>query len=451
MLGSLFMPFSFSKNDHIHVNCSQLGPHGDGIAYYKNHKIFIPEFIPGESGIAHVLKLQRHHGFAKLSHLNSYSEKRRNTPCPIASRCGGCTLQHIQYEHQLSLKKSYLEEYFHPYPIYPIIPCHDEFSCRNKAQFAIQKNQKTNMITIGLYAKHSHRVIDTEECLILYSELNSLLSKFRSFLKITKESVYDEKTQEGFLRHLVLRYSPETNEAMIALVVTNRVFSEKDIFCNFFKNIPFVRSILLNINQDPGDTVLGKNTIVLYGKDHILDTVGALHFFCQLNTFMQVNTQQRLTLYKVIQEHILPGHTLWDLYCGVGSIALFLHAQFYHVIGIESDEHSIELAKKNAALNGISHANFFHSKSEDAELSIGQNDSVVLDPPRKGCHPTLLKKLCELKPKCIIYVSCNPKSCIKDLEILKNEYQVHFVQPVDLFTQTMHIETVLLLTPRTSS
>jgi len=442
------MPFFLSKNDDIHVTCSKLGPHGDGIAYHQDHKIFIPEFIPGEAGLAHILKLQRYHAFAKLTYLSSYSEKRRKSPCPIASRCGGCTLQHISYEHQISLKQIYLEEQFHAYHVYPIIPCPDEFSCRNKAQFAIQKDPKTNLISVGLYAKHSHRVIDTEECLILYPELNSLLSQFRSFLKITKESVYDEKTQTGFLRHLVLRYSPENQEAMIALVATDAFFSEKDIFCHFFNTLPFVRSILLNVNQDPGDTVLGKNNILLYGKDHILDKIGSLQFFCQLNTFMQVNPQQRLTLYKVIQKHILPGHTLWDLYCGVGSIALFLHAQFDHVIGIESDEHSIELARKNASLNGISHANFFHSKSEDAELNIGQNDSVVLDPPRKGCHPSLLKKLCELKPKCIIYVSCNPVSCLRDLEILKNEYQVHFLQPIDLFTQTMHIESVLLLTPR---
>ena len=451
MLGSLFMPCSLSKNDHIHVNCSQLGPHGDGIAYHENHKIYISEFIPGETGVAHILKSYRHHAFARLKDLISSSDKRRKPPCGIASRCGGCTLQHIQYEHQLSLKKSYLERHFHPYPIYPIIPCPDEFSCRNKAQFAIQKDPKKNMITVGLYAKHSHQVVDTEECLVLYPELNILLNQFKSFLKVTKESVYDEKTQEGFLRHLVLRYSPETNEAMLALVATNSVFSEKEMFCQFFRDIPFIRSILLNINQDPGDTVIGKNNIVLYGQDHILDKIGSLQFFCQLNTFMQVNPQQRLALYKVIQNHILPGHTLWDLYCGVGSITLFLQSQFQQVIGIESDEQSIDLAKKNAALNGIHHARFFHSKSEDADLKIGQNDSVVLDPPRKGCHPTLLKKLCELKPKCIIYVSCNPMSCLRDLDILKREYQVHFIQPVDLFTQTMHIETVLLLTPHTST
>ena len=448
------IPVNINKNYPIKI--SGLGHSGEGVGKIDGFTVFVERAIPEDYIEAKIIKVKSNYAVGKLNEIITSSSHRINPPCPIADQCGGCQIQQIDYQKQLEYKTQLVKDNIDRIGkikdviIHPTIGMQQPWNYRNKAQFPIGK-EKT--VTIGFYAKGSHNIIETDTCLIQHSDNNGIIRTIRNFINEFKISIYDEKKHKGLIRHIVTRVGFHTGEIMITLVINGETIPHLDELIGRLKdsNTNTV-SIHLNINKNKTNVILGKENKLVYGKRYITDYIGDIKFEISPLSFFQVNPLQTKILYEKALEYAdLQGNEIvYDAYCGIGTISLFLAQKAKKVIGVEIVEEAIEDAKRNAKLNNIKNTEFYIGKAEEVIPRLyqqGQNaDVVVLDPPRKGCDQKLLDTIIEMKPKRVVYVSCNPSTLARDLKYLeKNGYKTIEIQPVDMFPHTMHVESIVSL------
>ena len=446
------------KNEECIIHIEDMGNDGEGIGKYQGYTLFVKNALVGDTVRVRAMKCKKSYGYARLMEIIEPSPYRVEPRCGIASRCGGCTLQHLDYNEQLRRKQKKVADCIERlggvtegYTLYPIIGMETPYYYRNKAQFPIRK--KDGKLSIGFYAGGSHSVIDTDNCSIQAKVNEDIIRCIRSFLEEENISIYDEETHEGLVRHILTRVGFVTGEIMICLVINGNDLPHKEKLIKSLTDIPGMASISLNINKEKTNVILGDKIKPLWREPYITDYIGEVKFRISPLSFYQVNPVQTRVLYeKALEFAGLKGdETVWDLYCGIGTISLFLAAQAKKVYGVEIIPQAIEDAKENARLNGIENAEFFVGAAEEVlpekyrEEKI-YADVIVVDPPRKGCEESLLDTIVRMEPKRVVYVSCDPATLGRDIRYLGSRgYELKKIQAVDQFPHTNHVETVVLL------
>ncbi|MGB2993205.1 MAG: 23S rRNA (uracil(1939)-C(5))-methyltransferase RlmD [Paenisporosarcina sp.] len=451
------MSLPVQKNDRITVSIEDLTHDGAGVAKIDGYPLFIVGALPGETAEVHVLKTLKSYGFAKLIEIITPSEHRVAPPCHVFDECGGCQVQHLSYEGQLMWKQQMVKnamERLAKLPHVPVLPVKgmdNPWRYRNKSQipFGIQDGR----VVAGFYQTRSHEIADTDVCIIQTEEADEILREMKKELGRLGIAPYNEKTNQGMLRHVVIRKGRATGEIMVVLITKKKKFPQQVEAVAAIKRIlPQVTSIIQNVNEEKTNVIFGEKTITLWGKDAIEDLIGDVRFEISARSFYQVNPEQTEVLYQQALHYAqLTGtETVIDAYCGIGTISLFLAKQAKQVLGVEIVPQAIEDAKRNAEINGL-HNTYFEAGLAEVVIpkwyKEGKTaDVLVVDPPRKGCDEALLQTILEQKPNRIVYVSCNPATLARDLRILEDGgYETKEVQPVDMFPQTTHCEAVAWL------
>ncbi|NMA94451.1 MAG: 23S rRNA (uracil(1939)-C(5))-methyltransferase RlmD [Clostridiales bacterium] len=445
------------KNTIYEVDIEDLGSRGEGIGRVDGYTLFIEGALPGELVEAKVTKINKNYGFARLMKILGKSPARTKAFCEYFDRCGGCQLWHMNYNNQLKYKRKVVENALvrigkiEDIDVKPTMGMKNPMRYRNKAQFPIGSDGKN--AKIGFFRRRSHDIVDMDVCLIQHEVNDRIMAIIREFIDRYKIPVYDEKCHRGIIRHVVTKIGFNTGEIMAVIVTNGEKLPHQDKLVSELKyNIEGIKSIVQNINPRKGNVILGKDNRTLWGKDFIEDTIGKYRFRISPLSFYQVNPVQTEILYnKVLEYADLSGKEIvFDLYCGIGTISLFLSKYAGKVYGIEIVEDAVKDARINARLNAVDNAEFILGRAEDMAIDMMRDgivpDVVVLDPPRKGCDIKLLETIADIKPEKIIYVSCNPATLARDLGPLrKYGYEVQRVQPVDMFPFTVHVETVCLM------
>ncbi|MBQ6442166.1 MAG: 23S rRNA (uracil(1939)-C(5))-methyltransferase RlmD [Lachnospiraceae bacterium] len=451
----------FQKNDKIELVIEDLSIDGEGIGKADGFTFFVKDTVPGDRITATVMKLKKTYGYAKLQEIKQASEDRVPAPCPVAKQCGGCVLQEMSYPAQLRFKQNlvrnallriagFSEEQVNLI-LRPIIGMEETapFRYRNKALFPVgytsgQDNQ--DRLTAGFYAARTHSLIPVEDCLLGIEENRIIVEKILAWMKAEENEPYDEESGEGCIRHIMIRKGFRTGEILVCLVI-NRPIQGGEALIETLSKVPGLVGISLNFNQKKTNVIFGDRTFSFWGKPSVLDKIGDVKFEISTQSFFQVNPVQTEKLYqKVLEYAALTGkETVWDLFCGIGTISLFLAKCAKKVYGVEVVPQAVEDAKKNASINGIKNAVFYAGKAEEKYLP-EKPDVIVVDPPRKGCELKLLHTICENALKRIVYVSCDPATLARDLEYLcENGYRLEEATPIDMFPMTRHVETCVLL------
>ncbi len=445
---------SLSKNSRHIVTVDKLSPEGIGIGSIGGLPVLVDRALPGEIVDIKIIKVTLNYCVGRLLDIKRPSVERVEPFCPVFHRCGGCSLQHLDYKGQLVLKTELVRESLKNADktgtarVLDTIGMIEPQHYRNKAQYPIARH-KGRIIT-GFYAKRSHEIIEHTVCPIQYEEMNVVMATIREFLTQYEVSIYDETHRQGLLRHILIRAGRRSGELLIVPVITNRQFSERDRFITWLRErCPGLTGIVLNINQEQTNVILGEENVAIFGKCALRDQLGDFHFDISPTSFYQVNSLQTERVYQKVQEYAdLHGEeTVADLYCGIGTLSVWLARQAKIVYGIEVNEAAVRDARHNARLNGCENLEFLAGRAECMlpELA-GQGktvDVIVVDPPRKGCDETVLETIAAMQPKRLVYVSCNPATLARDLRFL-SQYGFHTIeiQPVDMFPHTIHIECV---------
>lgn len=445
------------KNEHYEIEIIDIGEGGEGIGKVNDFTLFVPGGLMGDVIEIRVLKIKKSYGFGKLVRIIKPSPFRQEVSCELGGRCGGCQLQHIKYQAQLDWKQKKVEGCLRrigkleDITVEPTLGMAEPFHYRNKAQYPIRK--ENGKVEMGFFAPRSHRLVPLSDCVIQHPENACIMKIVKDFLQENNISIYDEETHKGLVRHLMIKTGYHTNEMMVCLVINGKKLPHSEQLVEKLKAIPHITSIILNHHMEKSNVILGNECTVLAGKETIIDHIGPLKFNISPLAFFQVNPLQTEVLYQKALEYAeLTGEeTVWDAYCGIGTISLFLAQKAKKVYGVEIIPQAIENAKENAILNGINNAEFFAGKAEEVIPRLYKQgiiaDTIVVDPPRKGCDEKLLQTLKDMAPQKIVYVSCDPATLARDLAYLTKEagYHVEKVQPVDMFPHTTHVETVCKL------
>lgn len=451
------MTAPIKKNDRTNVYIEDLTHDGNGVAKINGYPLFIQGALPGETVEVHVLKTLKNYGFAKVVEIIEKSPDRVDAPCVYFAQCGGCQLQHFSYEGQLKWKQKMVGNVMKrlgkiDVPVLPVKGMKEPWHYRNKSQIPFAQNEAGQAVA-GFYKTKSHNIVDMERCLIQTGEADVMMAQLKGELAALGIRPYDEKSHQGMLRHVVVRKGRATGEVMIVLVTKTKKFQQKEAAVTKIRElVPNVTSIVQNVNSEKTNVIFGDETITLWGKDTIEDTIGDVRFEISARSFYQVNPIQTEVLYKQALDYAqLEGNErVIGAYCGIGSISLFLAQKAGHVMGVEIVPQAIEDAKRNAELNGFTNTYFEAGPAEEViprwYKEGKEADVLVVDPPRKGCDEALLNTIIEQKPKRVVYVSCNPATLARDLRILEDGgYKTQEVQPVDMFPHTTHCEAVAWL------
>ncbi|QVY62069.1 23S rRNA (uracil(1939)-C(5))-methyltransferase RlmD [Cytobacillus gottheilii] len=445
------------KNDYIQVEFEDLTHDGAGVAKVDGYPIFVQGALPGEKANIKVIKVNKGYGIGRLAELLERSHFRVDIAKEDSHKYGGCQLQHISYEGQLTFKENQVRQVLtrigklEDVKVHPVLGMEHPWHYRNKAQVPV--GEKDGKLISGFFKPRSHEIIETDESLIQLPEVDQAIQTVKEICSELGVKAYNEETHKGDLRHIMARYGKETGELMVVMITRTPDFPNKDkIVAGIVKRLPKVKSIVHNINSKRTNVILGDKVKVLWGSEVIYDYIGDVKFAISALSFYQVNPDQTKVLYdKTLEYAGLAGdETVIDAYCGIGTISLFLAQKAKKVYGVEIVHEAIEDAKRNAELNDITNAEFAVGKAEEVipkwyEQGI-KADVLVVDPPRKGCDEALLQTIIEMKPKKVVYVSCNPATLARDLRILEDGgYKTLEVQPVDMFPQTTHVECVALI------
>lgn len=441
---------------------------GEGVGRTSDgYTLFLPNALPGEKVVANVLKSKKQYGFGEVTDFKQLSDQRVEPPCPIYDECGGCQLQHFDYEAQLVWKRQHVIDSLSRIGkldvvegdategviVHPTVGMSDPWRYRNKAAVPIGRGESSEELVGGFYAKGSHRIIEMEDCLIQKELNDEVIREVKAIAKELRVIPYDEATATGVLRHVMTRIGVVTGEVMVVLITnTARLPRKPEWIEHIRKRIPNVKSIVHNVNDKVTNAIFGDTTEVIWGKEVIYDKLDGITFAISARSFYQVNPEQTIALYQKAVEYAgLTGkEQVIDAYCGIGTISLFLARNAGHVYGVEIVPEAIEDAKRNAKLNELENTTF---EAGPAEVVIprwkkeGMNaDVIVVDPPRKGCDPALLETILAIKPERVVYVSCNPSTLARDLRLLEDGgYKTVEVTPVDMFPHTGHVECVVWL------
>ncbi|MDE7298360.1 MAG: 23S rRNA (uracil(1939)-C(5))-methyltransferase RlmD [Lachnospiraceae bacterium] len=484
-----FAGCALKKNDLFELHIDALGNEGEGIGRFDGFTFFVKDAVPGDVIRARVLKLKKNYGYARVEQLLTLSPDRVTPRCPVAGPCGGCQLQHLSYEKQLEYKQNKLRDCLERIGgvagarLEPIIGMDEPYFYRNKAQFPVGRG-RDGKPAIGFYAGHTHSIIETERCYIQAPVNEALVAAVREYLTECGVQPYDESTHSGLIRHVLTRVGFATGEIMVCMVINGtslpraEVLQEKleraverwngehagttgenaiaEVDGKMASAVQYrLASLCLNINTEKTNRILGSRVVPLYGEPYITDYIGPIQYRISPLSFYQVNPRQTRRLYELALAYadLKGSETVWDLYCGIGTISLFLAQRAKMVYGVEIVPQAIEDARKNAELNGITNAEFFVGAAEEVlplqyEKSGGamRADVVVVDPPRKGCDEALLRTIAAMQPERVVYVSCDPATLARDVKFLgQNGYEFVKGRGVDQFGMGGHVETVVLM------
>ena len=448
------------KNDEYIVTIEDMGSEGEGVGKIDGYTVFVKDALPGEEARIKITKAGKNFGYGRLMEVITPSEYRVEPKCPIARKCGGCQIQEMSYEAQLAFKEKKVQNNLErigkispsEYEMCTIIGMDEPYNYRNKAQYPVGLDKDGNIV-MGFYAGRTHSIIPCEDCAIGDKINSQILAIVKSHMEEYKIQPYNEETHKGVVRHILIRRGFTTNQCMVCIIINGSELKGSMKLVESLKDIEGMTSISMNINKEKTNVIMGKTVVDLYGEGYIEDYIGDVKFRISPLSFYQVNPVQTKELYgKALEFAGLTGEeTVWDMYCGVGTISLFLAKAARKVYGVEIVPEAIEDARKNAKINNIENAEFFVGKAEEVvpkmyrEYGLGA-DVVVVDPPRKGCDEKLLETMISMSPEKIVYVSCDSATLARDLEYLKaHGYGVKKVQPVDMFPHSVHVETVVLL------
>ena len=448
----------FRKNDLVTLEIEDCGIDGEGIGKADGFTVFVKDAVIGDTVTAKIIKAKKNYGYGRLMEVLKPSPYRVEPKCEFARQCGGCQLQALSYEQQLVFKtnkvKGHLERIggFTDIPMEPIIGMDELFHYRNKAQFPVGRNKEGKIVT-GFYAGRTHNIIENRDCALGVAENKEVLDRVIAHMEKYGIEPYNEATGKGLVRHVLIRYGYFTKEVMVCLILNGNKIPKEEQLVKSLCEIPGMTSITINVNKKHSNVILGEEIRLLWGQEYITDRIGDISYQISPLSFYQVNPMQTQKLYaKALEYADLHGEeTVWDLYCGIGTISLFLAQKAKFVRGVEIVPAAIENAKENAKLNGLENTEFFVGKAEEVlPREYKKNgvyaDVIVVDPPRKGCDETLLETMIEMNPERIVYVSCDSATLARDLKYLcERGYELRKVCPVDQFGMTVHVETVVLL------
>ena len=471
-----------NKNDIFEIEITDMGVDGEGIGKHEGMTFFVKDAIIGDHILAKATKLKKNYGYARMEKLLEPSPYRVPPKCPLSRQCGGCQIQPMAYEKQLEFKAQKVknnlvrlgsfEESLIDSVMEPVVGMEDPFRYRNKAQFPVGLDKEGHIVT-GFYAARTHNIIPVSDCLLGVRENAVILEAVKAFMEENHILPYDETTRKGVIRHILIRYGFTTREIMVCLIINQKSLPHQDHLIEKLRPIEGLKSVSVNINTENTNVILGKETLCIWGEPTITDyihlrdtskdfalTDTAIAYKISPQSFYQVNPVQTEKLYSLAMDYAgLTGReTVWDLYCGIGTISLFLSQRAKKVYGVEIVPQAIEDARNNARMNGITNAEFFVGKAEEVLPDFYENhresdtsgmsspDVIVVDPPRKGCDEKCLATMLKMQPERIVYVSCDSATLARDLRILVDGgYELKRVRPVDQFGHTMHVETVVLL------
>ena len=448
----------FRKNDLVTLEIEDCGIDGEGIGKADGFTVFVKDAVIGDTVTAKIIKAKKNYGYGRLMEVLKPSPYRVEPKCEFARQCGGCQLQALSYDQQLVFKtnkvKGHLERIggFTDIPMEPIIGMDELFHYRNKAQFPVGRNKEGKIVT-GFYAGRTHNIIENRDCALGVAENKEVLDRVIAHMEKYGIEPYNEATGKGLVRHVLIRYGYFTKEVMVCLILNGNKLPKEEQLVKSLCEIPGMTSITINVNKKHSNVILGEEIRLLWGQEYITDRIGDISYQISPLSFYQVNPMQTQKLYaKALEYADLHGEeTVWDLYCGIGTISLFLAQKAKFVRGVEIVPAAIENAKENAKLNGLENTEFFVGKAEEVlPREYKKNgvyaDVIVVDPPRKGCDETLLETMVEMNPERIVYVSCDSATLARDLKYLcERGYELRKVCPVDQFGMTVHVETVVLL------
>jgi 23S rRNA (uracil1939-C5)-methyltransferase len=446
------------KDDLIRVYIEDMSEEGCGIGKADGMTFFIKDAVIGDLVEAKVMKLKKTYGYARLMEVIRPSQDRVVPKCPVSRQCGGCQIQAMSYPAQLSFKQKKVENNlkrigkFEDFFMEPMMGMEEPYHYRNKAQFPIGKTKEGRMIT-GFYAGRTHRIIENRRCLLGTAENEQILDEVLSWMEEFQVEPYEETTGKGLVRHCLIRKGFRTGELMVCLIVNGRKIPGREVLVEKLCKIPGMASISLNVNREKTNVILGKEVILLWGKERIEDLIGKNRYQISPLSFYQVNPVQTEKLYQKALEYAeLTGEeTVWDLYCGIGTISLFLAQKAKQVYGVEIVPQAIEDAERNAALNGITNAEFYVGKAEEVLPRFYREkgiyaDVIVVDPPRKGCEKEALETIVKMQPNRVVYVSCDSATLARDLRYLCDHgYEAEKGVCCDMFPGTVHTECIVKL------
>ena len=481
------------KNDLVEVIIEDMSDNGEGLGHVDGLTLFVKDAVIGDRVQAGITKVKKTYCFARTVQVLEPSEFRVEPKCPVCRPCGGCQMQNLDYEKQLMFKTKKVQDCFSRVGGFKVCAGTDAntaggeseknglvesgsadmkdsgisedviiinktlgmdnpWNYRNKAQFPVGLDKNGKPVA-GFYAGRTHSVIPTSSCAIQFKGHEEILARVLEYVEKSGERVYDETSHKGVVRHVLMRKGEATGEIMVVLIINGRKLRDEALFVNLLKDIPGMTSIQINVNTKDTNVILGDECRVLWGKDYITDKIGDISYQISALSFYQVNPAQTKVLYETALEYaaLTGNETVWDLYCGIGTISLFLAQKAKQVYGVEIVPQAVENAKANAKLNNITNAEFFVGAAEDVYIEKKlPADVVVVDPPRKGLDEELVNTIAKMGPERIVYVSCDPATLARDCRrFADNGYKVEKVQPVDMFGHGGHVETVVLLSGKT--
>ena len=442
----------------IEIIADNIGMNGEGVARFEGITVFCEGLLPGEKAKVQISQIKKSFMRAVVKQLITTSTERQTPPCPYYDLCGGCQLQHMNYASQARWKTLEVKEQLKrvgklELSVNETLPAPKAFGYRNKIQLPVGKQE--GKIVLGMYQRNSHDIVDIENCPLQSPLGNRLLLAVKQWLLTNQISTYDEQKHQGLLRHVMIRTNQDDSQALLTFVVNGLVFPiEGEQISAWVNQYPELKGILLNHNTKQGNTVLGEHSSVLWGSSEMMDSIGPAEFVLTDRAFFQINRQQTQALYNIVAEYlkIINPNSILDAYCGIGSIgitmAMMLQKPKLNIIGVEMVKVAVAQAKENAKRNQLGNTKYFVGRCEELLPKMVEQglklDCAIFDPPRQGCQPEFLHAVLKVDIAHLIYVSCNPVTLARDLVILTQAgYKVMDVQPVDMFPQTTHVETVV--------
>jgi len=445
-----------NKNDLLNLTVTGMTLQGDGIARHGGMPVFVPGTCPGDSIKTLILKVKPNCAFGKCVDILEASPRRADPQCEAFPRCGGCAFRHIAYEEELQIKQREAGEALRriggvELALEPILGASNPERYRNKALLPVHMDQ--GKVRAGFFARRSHRVVHSDDCRLQPELFNRLARAVCAWAEETGAGVYDEGTRRGLLRHIYLRQSQEGAQALVCLVVNGRGIPRADLLIARLRaESASVKGILLSHNREDTNVVLGQSETLLWGEGHITETLCGLDFTLSPRSFFQVNPAQARRLYRLAGEYagLSGAERVLDLYCGTGTIGLTMARDCAELVGVEIVPQAIEDARRNAAHNRIGNARFLCMDAAQAAAKLAgegwRPGVILLDPPRRGCEPALLRAVAGMAPGRVVYISCGPATLARDLKVLRElGYEVRRITPVDMFPRTGHVEMIALL------
>jgi len=448
------------KNSEYDLTITGFSHEGYGVGRIGELVVFVPNTIIGETIRVRIIKIKKNYAVGKLMEIVEKSEFRQEPFCEAYKKCGGCGLQHIKYEQQLFIKTKIVIDSLNHIALLTNIKVNDcigmekPYEYRNKIQYPV-KRQGGN-VAIGFFEKRSHDIVEAKQCYLHRKDLNRIRIIMKYIIEKYKISIYDEETGKGLLRHILIKEAFSTNERMLILVINGKKLIEDNLVLNEIINDIVIRmnfnSIVLNLNQKKSNVILGDRNLLIHGKNNITDIIGDYKFEISAKSFYQTNPVQMKKMYdKIIEFANFKGNeVVLDIYCGIGTIGIYIAKYVDKVYGIELVKEAIKNAKENVKINDIKNVEFIEGEAVVKINEFVENglkaDVIILDPPRKGCEQSLLESIVAIRPERIIYVSCNPSTLARDLKYFcEFGYEAKYVQPLDMFPHTMSIESISLL------